>query len=30
MAEAWVAPPWIDKIALEVMVQKNMAKDWQL
>jgi hypothetical protein len=26
MAEAWVAPPWIDKIALEVMVQKNMAK----
>lgn len=24
--EAWVAPPWIDKIALEIMVQKNMAK----
>lgn len=25
-AEAWVAPPWIDKIALEVMVQKNLEK----
>jgi hypothetical protein len=25
-AEAWLAPPWIDKIAMEVMVQKNMAK----
>ncbi len=25
-AEAWLAPPWIDKIALEVMLQKNMAK----
>lgn len=26
MVEAWVAPPWIDKIALEIMVQKNMDK----
>ncbi len=25
-AEAWVAPPWIDKIALEVMIQKNLEK----
>ena len=25
-AEAWMAPQWIDKIELEVMVQKNTAK----
>ena len=25
-AEAWVAPPWIDKIALDVMEQKSLAK----
>ena len=25
-AEAWVAPPWIDKITLDVMEQKNLAK----
>lgn len=26
IAKAWVAPPWIDKIALDVMEQKSMAK----
>ena len=26
MVEAWVAPPWIVKTALETMVQKNMDK----
>ena len=26
MVEAWTAPPWIDKIALYIMVQKNMDK----
>ncbi len=25
-AKAWVAPPWIDKIALDVMEQRSMAK----
>lgn len=25
-AEAWVAPPWIDKITLDLMEQKNLAK----
>jgi len=25
-AEAWVAPPWIDKITLDVMEQKNLAE----
>ncbi|WHZ14626.1 MAG: hypothetical protein OJF52_001465 [Nitrospira sp.] len=25
-AVAWVSPPWIDKIALEVMEQKSLAK----
>ena len=25
-AGAWVAPPWIDKVTMEVMVQKNLAK----
>lgn len=25
-AEAWVSPPWIDKIALQIMEQKNLAK----
>lgn len=25
-AQAWVAPQWIDKVAMEVMVQKNMSK----
>ncbi|WHZ14372.1 MAG: hypothetical protein OJF52_001210 [Nitrospira sp.] len=26
-AEAWVSPPWIDKIALQIMEQKNLAKE---
>ena len=26
MVEAWTAPPWIDKIALDIMVQKNTDK----
>lgn len=26
LAGAWVAPPWIDKIALVVMEQKNLSK----
>jgi hypothetical protein len=26
IAEAWVAPPWIDKIALDVMEQKSLAQ----
>ncbi|MEX5219102.1 MAG: hypothetical protein NW701_14835 [Nitrospira sp.] len=25
-AEAWLAPPWIDKIALDLMLQKDLAK----
>ncbi len=26
-AEAWVSPPWIDKITLQIMEQKNLAKE---
>ena len=26
-AEAWVSPPWIDKIALQLMEQKNLATE---
>ncbi|ULA70066.1 MAG: hypothetical protein LZF62_480265 [Nitrospira sp.] len=26
-AKAWVSPPWIDKIALQIMEQKNLAKE---
>ena len=25
-AEAWLAPPWIDKIALDLMLQKDLSK----
>lgn len=26
VAEAWVPPQWIDRVAMEVMVQKNLSK----